>query len=171
MKNPKIISCFDTRIKKIKGFEEEDFVYEVEEEGSGAPLLHLYSFEELYRDDDDEWNEELIGNGIVYLAYDIFNDRNKDDMETVCLFSNAFLHFLQKRGIFQPNKYNNNDGNNDVKFLLEVSENFSTLSDSRKRKLKGLLYYTIKPFCIAYVSKSAKSLEKRLLMHLGQSKK
>lgn len=63
-------------------------------------------------------------------------------------FTKKLIYALYKEGAFVPNKYNRYDGTNDYQFILDMfnKRNKSKITEAQKRKIRGLIAYTIKPF-------------------------
>ena len=55
---------------------------------------------------------------------------------------------LYEEGVFEPNKFNRYDGNNDYQFMLDMfnKRNKSEITEQQHRKIRSLMAYSIKPF-------------------------
>ncbi len=63
-------------------------------------------------------------------------------------FSRKLLGYLLDNDVFEPNEYNNFDGENDYNFMLEMfnKRNKDEIYGSRKRKINAIIANSILPF-------------------------
>ena len=63
-------------------------------------------------------------------------------------FSRDILRWLYEAGAFPANRFNNNNGENDYLFLLDMFNKHikDNITQPQQRKIWGLLNYTVKPF-------------------------
>jgi hypothetical protein len=63
-------------------------------------------------------------------------------------FSRGILQWLYEEGAFPANEHNDGDPHRDYTFLLDMfnKRNKDDVSPARRRKINGMLYYTVNPF-------------------------
>ena len=63
-------------------------------------------------------------------------------------FSREILKWLYEEGAFPASQYNNNNGAGDYQFLLDMfnKRNKDEITAGQHKKIRGLMYYTVKPF-------------------------
>lgn len=71
-------------------------------------------------------------------------------------FSRKLLLYLLEQDAFKPTPYNDNDGENDYKFLLDMFNGRRGITPAQQRKINAILAFSIRPFLASRLASKRK---------------
>jgi hypothetical protein len=97
-----------------------------------------------------QFNQEALNNDVTTYRKLLKLQQAVENNEFISLdstyFSRNLLSYLYQNGAFKPNKYNNNDPEEDYEFLLSIFNKRKPLDVKYQNKIKALIINAIIPF-------------------------
>lgn len=142
-----IVGCFEDKKQQescICGKERLRYLYEIKNKKTGQIIFPIGS-SCIKKFDRHELDEDVdIFKQIANLLTKF--SKNKTVQLNSENFSKKLFTFIMQRGAFKPNQYNGYNASSDYKFMIDMFNKRTELTENQRKKVNAILYFTIRPF-------------------------